>query len=200
MIVVVEGPSAAGKTTWCAAHGPDHVVAETGPIEPPGTASDDDLARFWGEIGCGRWAEALRVEAERGLAVCDTDPLKLHHDDGLARLGLVPWDRFDAGVRWAAEAVAARRLGLADVVLVAVPDDGTLARRRDGDPTRTRRRFDLHRRLGPALRDWYATLDGLDPGRVGWEHPPELPPPVGRERYDADLFRAWMDRLPRPSG
>lgn len=197
MIVVVEGPSAAGKTTWCTAHGPDDVVAESGPIEPPVALADDGLARFWDDINRRRWAEALRVEAERELAVCDTDPLKLHYDYCLARIGLVSWDYFEASVHVAAEAIASCQLGIADIVLVAIPDDETLARRRDSDPTRSRRNFDLHRRLGPGLRDWYDALAGLDPGRVRWEYPRGMPPTVARDRYDMDLFRVWMAQLPR---
>lgn len=199
MIVVVEGPSAAGKTTWCAAHGSDSAIAETGRIEPP-AAPDDDLARFWSDINCRRWAQALQVEHERGLAVCDTDPLKLHYDYCLARIGVASWGRFEAGVALAAEAIASCQLGIADIVLVNIPNDETLARQRDSDPTRGRRNFDLHRRLGPGLRDWYATLARLDPGRVIWQHPPSMPPPVARDRYDTDIFGAWMAQLPRYPG
>lgn len=197
VIVVVEGPSAAGKTTWCRTRGSDGVVAETGRIEPPAASSDDGLARFWNDINCRRWAETLRVEAERGLAVCDTDPLKLHYDYCLARLGVVSWERFEAGIVAAAEAIASCRLGIADIVLVNLSDDEILARRRDADPTRSRRNFDLHRRLGSGLRDWYETLAQLDPGRVIWTHPSEMPPMVVRDRYDTDLFRGWMSQLPR---
>lgn len=197
MIVVVEGPSAVGKTTWCAAHGSGDVVAESGPIRPPDGLDDDGVARFWSAVDRRRWAEALRVEAEGGRAVCDTDPLKLHYAYCLARVGVASWERFDSGVHVTSQAITSRWLGIADIVLVEIPDDETLARRRRSDPTRSRRNFDLHRRLGPALRDWYDTLARLDPGRVRWDHPPEMPPTVARDRYDPDLFRDWMARLPR---
>ncbi|MDZ7677184.1 MAG: hypothetical protein U5K29_01375 [Acidimicrobiales bacterium] len=197
MIVVVEGPSAAGKTTWCVAQGPDSVVAETERIEPPAASSDDGLARFWNDVNCRRWAEALRVETERDLAVCDTDPLKLHYDYCLARLGVISWERFEAGIDAATEAIASCRLGIADLVLVNISDDETLSRRRDADPTRSRRNFDLHRRLGSGLRDWYQTLARLDQDRVRWEYPSEMPPMLVRDRYDTDLFRVWMSQLPR---
>jgi hypothetical protein len=197
VIVVVEGPSAAGKTTWCTTLGSASVVAETGPLELPAASSDDDLAQFWSEVNCRRWAEAVRVESEYGLAVCDTDPLKLHYDYCLARIGIASWERFEAGVAIAAEAIALGQLGLADVVMVDVPDDETLARHRRSDPTRSRRNFDLHRRLGPGLRDWYGALAQLDPDRVIWEYPDEMPPAVARDRHDVDLFEAWMAQLRR---
>lgn len=72
VIVVVEGVSAVGKTTWCATHGSGNVVAETGPIEPPAGLGDHEHAQFWHGVNCGRWAEAMTVEAECGLAICDT--------------------------------------------------------------------------------------------------------------------------------
>ena len=197
MIIVVEGPSAAGKTTWCSAHGSERVVAETGRIEPPTELSDDGLARFWNDLNCRRWATAMDVETRYGLAICDTDPLKLHYDYCLARVGVASWDRFEAGVAVAVEAIASCTLGIADILVVNIPDNDTLAQQRASDPTRSRRNFDLHRRLGPALRDWYDVLDRLDAGRVMWEYPSEVPSTVERDRYDTDLFEVWMGQLPR---
>ena len=72
MIVVVEGVSAVGKTTWCATHGSGNVVAETGRFEPPAGLGDHEHAQFWHGVNCGRWSEAMTVEAECGLAICDT--------------------------------------------------------------------------------------------------------------------------------
>jgi hypothetical protein len=99
--------------------------------------------------------------------------------------------------RLAAEAIASHQLGIADVMLVNISDDETLARQRNSDPTRSRRNFDLHGRLGPGLRDWYGTLARLDPGRVSGQYPPEVPLTAARDRYDTDLFRSWMEQLPR---
>lgn len=117
------------------------MVAEIARIEPPAAASDGVLARFWNDVDCRRWAEALEVESESGLAICDTDPLKLHYGYCLARIGVASWDRFEAGVAAATDSVGSCRLGIADLVLVSIPDE--------------------------------------------------------RDRYDRDLFRAWMARLPR---
>ncbi len=197
MILVVEGPSATGKSTWATAHGSDNVIDETGRIDGPVGFSADRLAGFWAEVNCRRWTEAIDVEMKSGIALCDTDPLKLHYDYCLARIGVESWDDFDLGVAAATNAITQQRLGLADVVLVSFPDDQTLERQRNSDLTRRRRNFQLHRRLGPSLRDWYATLDQLDPGRVQWRFPPMLPAPVVRERHDVDMFREWMSQLPR---
>lgn len=200
MIIVVEGPSAAGKSSWVAAHGTNNVIAENGRIEVPDDLAGDRLASFWSEANCRRWADAVGAEAEHGLALCDTDPLKLHYAYGLARVGATPWEDFDLGISKATDAIKQQRLGLADIVLVSLPDDETLARQRDSDLSRRRRNFDLHLQLGPSLGDWYSTLDRLDPGRVRWEFPTTVPEPVARKRYDVELFEAWMNLLPRGSG
>ena len=197
VIVVVEGPSAAGKSTWAASHGSERVIEETGRIEVPGDLAGERVATFWTEANCRRWAEAVEGETKYGIVLCDTDPLKLHYDYCLARIGAASWNSFDLGVAATTDAIRQKRLGLADIVLVSIPDDETLRRRRDSDPSRRRRNFDLHRQVGPYLTDWYSTLDQIEPGRVKWEFPPTLPASAVRERYDVDLFRGWMDLLPR---
>ena len=81
MILVVEGISASGKTTWCTWHGGQHVIAEHGRLEDvPERASDPVAAAvFWAERNVDRWQAALAMEASTSWAVCDSDPLKLHY-------------------------------------------------------------------------------------------------------------------------
>lgn len=195
--MVVEGPSAAGKTSWVSAQSLKGVLAEASGIEVPDGLAPTGLAEFWNELNCRRWAEAVEIETTNGLVICDTDPLKLHYDYCLARVGAGSWDRFETGVVLATDAIEKKRLGLADLVLVSIPDDESLRRQRNSDTTRSRRNFELHRRLSPGLRDWYSILELLDPGRVHWGFPDSVPEPVGRDNYDAALFRSWMKQLPR---
>jgi nicotinamide riboside kinase len=197
VIVVVEGPSAAGKSMWASRFDTRIVIHENGRIEPPPGLSPDQLADFWVHMNCQRWAAAVDVERSHGVAVCDTDALKLHYDYSLARVGMLPWEHFATSLRRCRAAIDGRQLGIADVVLVSLPDDSTLDRNRRSDGTRRRRHFDLHRRLTPAIRDWYAGLANIDPARVGWSLPAELPEPVARSRFDVDLFDEWMSLLPR---
>jgi hypothetical protein len=68
--------------------------------------------------------------------------------------------------------------------------------RQRADSTRRRSNFAVNRLLGPALSDWYETLDRLDPGRVEWAFPGRLPEPARRARYDLQLFITWMAELP----
>jgi hypothetical protein len=197
VIVVVEGPSAAGKSTYAARMGGDALVAE-GPVEePPEGASPEERLAHWLRANARRWDEAVRVELEHDVVVCDTDPLKLHYDWSLARIGEV--DPSEVRVAMAAyrSAIADGALGIADLVLCHLPDDATLARQREQDPVRARHRFDLHRRLAGPLREWYAALEATDPGRVVWGYPEVLPRVTRRRRHDEALFDEWMARLER---
>lgn len=196
MIVVLEGPSAAGKTTWAARWPAVSVVPETGPVEVPTMLEVDELAQVWADIDAHRWAKVVATEAATGLAVCDTDPLKLHYSYCLARLEAGDWAMFDDGVRAYRRAIEARRQGMADLVACWIPDDAQLVEQREADTTRGRRNFELHRRMAGPLRDWYEALAALDPERVVWAFPEDVAVVVERDRFDVDLFDAWMATLP----
>ena len=64
MILVVEGISASGKTTWCVKHGGQHVIAENGRFENEPDRTKDSLgaATFWAERNVDRWQTALAME------------------------------------------------------------------------------------------------------------------------------------------
>lgn len=169
MIVVVEGPSAPGKTTWSRAHAASIVVPETPPTDPPADA--DAAAKFWAAHGAARWDRALELERTAGTAVCDSDPLKLHYAWSLWRVGEGSETEF---LRLAAayrEAMAGGRIGFADCYLVEIPDRAILEARRMADVTRRRRNFGLHSLLGAPLREWYGMIEQLRPGSVRWELP-----------------------------
>lgn len=140
------------------------------------------------------------METSRGLAVCDTDPFKLHYAWSLWRIG-----EMDRSV-WRHEAAAARlafeqgQPGFADLYLVEIPGREELRARRDGDPTRRRRNFELHSRLGETLREWYRAVDSLEPGHVFWQLPDQPltgdASPRRRQRTGAALFNKLMAALP----
>ena len=66
---------------------------------------------------------------------------------------------------------AADRLGVADVILVTIPEPAVLSQRKAGDSTCTRRNFELHRQLAEPLREWYHAVSQLGPSRVHWSLP-----------------------------
>jgi hypothetical protein len=197
VIVVVEGPSAAGKTTWIAAHcSPGVVVGEA--VGEAGLDREADpvgAGAYWAAVNSGRWQAAQRVAQACGLAVCDTDPFKLHYVWSLWRIGHASYEHWQAEWRAAREEFADRRLGIADLILVEIPDQNVLAARRSGDRTRRRRHFDLHSQLARPLREWYQAVEQLDPLRVRWSLPADGVPETGLGTRSDATGAAVFDRL-----
>jgi hypothetical protein len=201
VIIVVEGPSGAGKTTWCRTHAGANALLESLPDHATVPVEPQAAARFWVERNVARWTEVLAREARDGLVVVDTDPFKLHFVWTLFRTGQV------SDVEWtmqrdaARDAFASGRYALADVFLVSDVDLDTLRARREGDPSRTRRNFERHVRLRDTLLRWYGAIDRIEPGRVVFGLPaggiaPELIAKGKRERRSGpDLFDQLMSEL-----
>lgn len=215
MIVVVEGISAAGKTSWCARHAEGYTVPEAPPAPdaPSRTATPEAAARYWADHStqrnAERWRAALALEAREGLAVCDTDPFQLHYAWSRWWIGEGDRDAFWREAETARALFASGDLGLADLVLVAGTTPEATRRQRDADPTRSRRNFELHVRLLDPLRRWYAAVDRLDPGRVRWSLPDTpahevvagLVPRVLRSNVlDFDVLLLDLERAPMVSG
>lgn len=202
MIVVVEGPSAAGKTTWISLQQGMPVVDEyrSSGSEPVEEASEDDHAAFWAEVNAQRWKKAEALEREHGIVICDSDPFKLHYVWTRWRIGDATRAEWDANVRAFRSEFEAGRLGLADATLVSIPDEDTLRQRRDEDRSRRRRNFDLHLRLAGPLQEWYCAVDRLEPGHVLWHHPDAhlsaLELRRRRTRTGVELFGELVASLP----
>lgn len=201
MILVVEGISAAGKTTWCRDKAAGRLVRETFPsdrhLQP---AEGEATARYWTDWNAGRWADAVAIEAREGWAVCDTDPLKLHFLWSLWRIGEASEAQWRLQRDATRRAIVGRRLGFADLYAVKIIEPDVARRQRDADTTRSRDRFELHVRLQPALLDWYRTLETILDGRVLWHLPEALPDSadvtLNPFRYDVDAFDAFVSALP----
>jgi hypothetical protein len=199
----VEGPSATGKTTWVTAH--RHGAALIGEARPgPAPSRHRDpaaAAAHWAELNAARWAAACQAEQQAGIALCDTDPFKLHYVWCLWQTGNATAGQWRAEMSATRQLFAARRLGVADLILVSIPEPATLAARRHADATRRRRNFDLHAQLADPLRDWYRAVSALDPDRVRWELPATGIPGLGtlqprNPRTGTAIFDALMDQLP----
>jgi len=173
MIIVVEGISAAGKTTWCQKHAPTYMLPETGSMKgaPDRDADPQAAADFWVTQNSCRWDKALKLERSLGVAVCDTDPLKLHYVWSLWQIGVASEQTWQFELTAMRDAFRERRIGFADRYLVKMLDEATARQQRENDPTRTRRNFELHLRLQASLVAWYAAIEAVMPGSVIWEHP-----------------------------
>lgn len=173
MLIVVEGISASGKTTWCRKHAAAFTVPETGPRDdaPDAILNPAATARFWVDEGERRWQSACAVERSRGVALCDTDPMKLHYIWSLWHIGVAEervWQAQHVATR---DAIADGRIGFADAYLVKPIDPKRARQQRDADPTRSRRNFELHLRLLEPLMMWYRGLAAVLPGAVTWGLP-----------------------------
>jgi nicotinamide riboside kinase len=173
VLVVVEGISASGKTTWCRKHATGFTVSETGPRDdaPDAILNPAAAARFWVEQGERRWQDACAIERVRGVAVCDTDPIKLHYIWSLWQIGVAAervWQAEHAATR---DAIADGRIGFADAYLVKPIDPKHARQQRDADPSRSRRNFELHVKLLEPLMTWYRGLEAVLPGAVTWGLP-----------------------------
>lgn len=203
MIVVVEGPSAAGKTTWIAAHHQGAaVIGEARPNPAPHRLTDPAAAAaHWANLSAARWAAACQAEQQAGIAVCDTDPFKLHYIWCLWQTGNATAGEWHAEQNASRQLFAARRLGIADLILATIPEPTVLAARRHADTTRRRRHFGLHAQLADPLRAWYRAVSALDPDRVRWELPATGIPGRGtprprNPRTGTAIFDALIDQLP----
>lgn len=200
MIIVVEGISAAGKTTWCRAHAQSHLIRESYPAdrrEQPETGLA--TARYWANWNAKRWGDALAMEQATGHAVCDTDPQKLHYSWCMWQIGVLPESQWRLQLEASRAAFIEKRLGFADAYLVKVIDPVIARRQRDADMSKARDRFDLNVQLQPPLLRWYRQMETVLGGRVRWELPQTGLPletiTSNALRYDTDAFDAFIASL-----
>ena len=200
MIIVASGISASGKTTWIARQGVGTVIAEHGalPDAPGQDAPLGEQAVYWTRRNCERWQAAIEAETKSGLALCDSDPLKLHFQYSLWRVGQASFELFEALARSAREAIRNRQLGFADHFYVSPlgPEEARVLR--SSDPTRRRRNFERNALLYEPLTEWYRALGALIPERVTFEFPEKWKPPqapMKPRRYDPSLLDQLIERL-----
>jgi hypothetical protein len=205
MIIVVEGLSAAGKTTWCRQFASELLVPETYPeVRPDRDADARGAAKFWTEWNVKRWSKALETERDKGRAVCDTDPLKLHYTWALWQIGEAPKNYWRYQMEATRQALQNRQLGFADLYLVKRIDPLIARQQRERDTRRTRSNFDLHVRLQTSLHLWYEILGTVLPERVKWALPDNLPVTQtisrsSQHRYDIEVFDRLIAGLPGAS-
>lgn len=201
MILVVEGISASGKTTWCTRHGGQQVIAENGRFdnEPDRVADPLGAATFWAERNVDRWQAALAMEQRCGWSVCDSDPLKLHYIWSLWQIGEASERDWQVELAATRQTIANGRIGFADGYLVARIDPQRAREQALADSTRRRSRFELHVRLQTALLQWYGAIEQVLPGRVQFGLPERVPALQRLEgRYVLEAFDQMIASLPRP--
>ncbi|MGN7293789.1 hypothetical protein [Rhizobium sp. SAFR-030] len=200
MIIVVEGVSAAGKTTWCRSHGQLYLIPETFPSDRKAQPrTGEATAQYWTNWNAKRWGDALLMEREKGVVVCDTDPLKLHYSWCLCQIGAFPKRQWELQLKATRASFQQKQLGFADAYLIKVIDYQTAKQQCEQDISRVRDRFELHFRLQPFLIHWYQHLEEALGGGVLWTLPDDGLPynvtPPNELRYDIDVFNRLASSL-----
>ena len=197
MIIVVEGASASGKTTWCNAQAQDRTIPESPatPEAPNRRTNAQAATNYWIARNNERWQAALAMERARGMAVCDSDPLKLHYAWSLFVLGEIDTTVFAYERNATRAAISSGQLGFADMVLLNEVPPAELKRRKERDTERKRANFPLHARLAEPLRYWYAALADLSPGRIIFGLPATLPAANAKAPRDSRSDVKLFDRL-----
>jgi len=207
MIIVVEGISAAGKTTFASQFGGGRWLPE---IEAQGVRPDvdaplSDHARFWADHNAFRFQLALEIEAKHGFAICDTDPMKFHYSWCMERAGFHWPDKFETAVPIVRRAIEEKQLGFADLYLVKRLDPAAARAQKEADVTRRRGNFEQHLALQPHLVEWFRAMSDALPGRVRWEFPDPAKllaeiqnktPGEDPRRFDVSVFDELSRRLP----
>jgi hypothetical protein len=211
MIVVVEGPSAVGKTTLVHHIPSSHVISEDWSALgfPPEQWPDLDTSAgqaFGVRASSYRWKLLCDVEHQFGNAYADTDPLKLYYNFALALQGTRSRAQLEMTFELCRHAMKAEQLGFADRVVFLWASAATLRSRKQQDTSRQRRRFDLHLALIDAFAHYYMLLEQVRPGTVtfydtdqGKPTPSHLlqPPPQHPRyaRYDLHTFDTLQEAV-----
>lgn len=135
MIIVIEGISTAGKTTYSRRFGEQYCVPE---FEAEGQvlgAADAPAvhAEYWFQHNIRRFRPAQAIEVKHGFAICDTEPFKSHFDWCMARAGFKTMDVFNETMPLAREAI-----GFADRYFIQHIEPDVARAQKEGDKTRSR--------------------------------------------------------------
>ena len=167
MSVAIEGASAAGKTTWCRRHFPQHVAEAPENIAAPDLFADPaEVGKFWVNHAIANWQRALALERQHGVAVCDGDPFHLYYSWALSKSGALPSDLFEIEASLYRDAFRKQQIGFVDHVLWLDVATEELRRRALTDPTRRRKRHEMYLALVPWMRLWFADRESVMPGTV----------------------------------
>ncbi|QFT76959.1 hypothetical protein [Erythrobacter sp. THAF29] len=208
MLIVLEGISAAGKTTFARKFGEAHHVPEfpENGVAPGESDRAEIHAEYWMEHNIRRFQAALAVERDHGFAIFDTEPFKSHFDWCMACAGFRSFDIFDAAVPLARKAILERRIGFGDRYYVKRIAPDVARAQKEGDETRSRRNFDMHLALQPHLIKWFEALAIALPGRVAFSFPDQdallaelksKAPEENPRRFDVSVLDALVKALPR---
>ncbi len=200
MIVAIEGPSAAGKTTWCRTHCSIWVEDTPANIAAPDLYNDPaEVGRFWVNHAIANWKRALAIERDHGIAVCDGDPFHLYFAWALWKSGALDNRLFEIESELYRCAFEKKVIGFVDLVLWLEAPEDEPRRRAKGDSVRRRKRHELYLALVPWIKAWFDARERLLPGGVRPLKPDfrieELSASSSSQRYDVARMDAMISSL-----
>jgi hypothetical protein len=194
MLVVVEGISAAGKSSWASRFAPAVLNEISGsPSEAMDMAA---VGQFWSHKQSERWQRALELEQLHEIVCFDTDVLKIHYPWCLWQIGQSTRDLWMANVLASRKRIAQKQLGFADLIVLLEPPVDVVRQQKVNDKMRRRSNFEAHVRLSEPLRRWYMLLEALSPDSVAFNAHQTLefrPTRLRAERYSLELFDALIN-------
>ena len=167
MIICLEGPSAVGKTTTCAALAEQMSVCIVPEVNALFARPAEASPTWYLERQAARWEIAQKQSANQP-AILDGDvfqPLWYNW-----AYGFVDWQNLEALSKFFRPRIEAGTLGFPDCYVYLFTDETELRRRKEADQTRTRRNFEAHSRLVDVHPRYFSALSCLAPGMV---HPVE---------------------------
>jgi hypothetical protein len=164
LVICLEGPSAVGKTSLAAALARECGAVVVPELDASGAPPPGRSAAWFVGRHAAQWRLAREVAAGAPFAVLDGDPFKglwynrVYADEG--------WEGVEAVAPLYRAQVEAGALAFPDLYVALTASEDELRRRRDGDPTRSRRNFEKHLLLAGPLLDYFRELRAAAPGRV----------------------------------
>jgi deoxyadenosine/deoxycytidine kinase len=164
IIVCLEGPSAAGKTTLAARLGASHGAAIIPELDASAAPPVESSTAWFIDRHAGRWQRALELSASSPFAVIDGDPWKglwynwMHASQG--------WQNIDAVLPVYRAHVDRGTIGFPDLYVYLDATEVQVRLRRAHDLTRPRRNHEMHIRTMDAQRRYFAALQQEAAGHV----------------------------------
>ncbi len=199
MIVAIEGPSAAGKTTWCRSHFPHTCVEEAAEnlAAPDLFADPAEVGQFWVNYAIANWRRALAIERDHGIAVCDGDPFHLYYSWALWKSGALAKTLFEIELELYRTAFASQQIGFVDHILWLEAPIDELRRRAQADTTRRRKRHEMYLALAPWMKAWFQERERILPRTVraltDGLQVEALSNGASPQRYDTASMDRWLN-------
>jgi hypothetical protein len=164
LVVCLEGPSAAGKTTLAAALARECGAAVVPELDASGAPPAGRSAAWFVERHAAQWRLARELASGAPFVTLDGDPFKgLWYNWVYAADG---WEGVEAVAPLYRARVAEGALAFPDLYVALTATEEELRARRAGDPTRTRSNFEKHLALAAPLRRYFGALREAAPVRV----------------------------------